>query len=70
MTEEDAKTKWCPMCRSAGWGGEFSANRGKRGDFTDDECCVASACMMWRWNSLAMMHGHGYCGIAGRPANA
>lgn len=58
MTEDEAKTKWCPMARVALDYGEgsngaravLSANRGWA-DQTDhlaaDSCCIGSACMMW-----------------------
>ena len=47
ITEDEAKTKWCPMARMAS--GNRSCNRYDvehlplpRGSF-----CIASACMMW-----------------------
>lgn len=60
MTEDEAKTKWCPHARV--WNGEGTAyNR----DFNHGESCFGSACMMWRWNSIAKIEG--YCGLAGKP---
>lgn len=45
MTEEQAKTKWCPMFR-AGYmlDGGLPTNRlgGK---------CIASDCMLWKWKA-------------------
>lgn len=55
LTEEEAKTKWCPHVRHSGEvGGTF--NRGtQHGPLNDHEhnagtlCnCIASACMAWR----------------------
>lgn len=45
MTEEEAKTKWCPMVRFDPEGG---INRESPNlVFT----CIASCCMMWIWDS-------------------
>ena len=45
MTEKEAKTRWCPMVRrNVGW------NRDMMHGKVDDGCfCIASDCMMWRW---------------------
>ena len=49
MTEDQAKTKWCPMARSVPNAvGYSSGNRfdGQNPEFL--ECkCIASDCMMW-----------------------
>ena len=55
MTEDEAKTKWCPMFRvsNAGAGGsqyssmsfETKTNR----NFISNPQCLASGCMAWRW---------------------
>ena len=75
MTEEEAKTKWCPQA---------GPSRFER----RDERCIASSCMAWRWNepwTSQTEEGHGgdivirlkrkpgepklgYCGLAGAPA--
>lgn len=60
MTEDEAKTKWCPFARTIilGNGGSFigPANRavgaeGKEGP--EGPKCIASACMAWRWQAGA-----------------
>lgn len=67
MTEEEAMDRWCPMARvlpaSTNNGG---ANRLEDADQVElvGSKCIASRCMMWRWNSQTT----GYCGLAGRPA--
>jgi len=53
MTEEEAKTKWCPMVR---WEAETLATRrafNNREQILEGKCgensrCIASECMMWR----------------------
>lgn len=50
MTEQEARTKWCPMARSSDNG--VSINR--TDDLTckpDKDCmCIGSECMTWRWD--------------------
>jgi hypothetical protein len=62
MTEEEAKTKWCPFMRTPHALGP-TANR-----------CIASECMAWRkWTPYYSTiepyvdEGKGYCGLAGKP---
>lgn len=71
-TEEEAKTKWCPMVRSIvlGPSNQFlgigaNADYHHRGDQTN-QCsrCIGSNCMMWRSHSNPQ---YGYCGLAGKP---
>lgn len=69
MTEDEAKTKWCPQTL-----GRTPPN---------PEACGGSACMAWRWitethtppgtdpfatRKPTQRTDHGYCGLAGRPA--
>ena len=67
MTEEEAKTKWCPMARQMfNYGGTF--NREVDGAAPTDCRCLASGCMMWRWDGWASDRRptDGRCGLAGR----
>lgn len=65
MTEEEAKTKWCPMVRFSG--GELNVidriaqqkvmnNRSKAIDIGTTvgavSTCIGSACMAWRWRTI------------------
>lgn len=69
MTEDEAKTKWCPMARAWAEGNDghaASINRQYQRGKPDIDCyCIASDCMMWR--SLDGVTVHGYCGLAGKP---
>lgn len=78
LTEEEAKTKWCPEARC---GNASGANRsGPQHDFAATPFCIGSACMAWRWNgespafpgagpedNLNPAGRGGYCGKAGKP---
>lgn len=75
MTEDEAKTKWCPMVRHPIFPQE--AGGGNLGGK-----CISSACMMWRWiedlswrnraddefrrSGRRIQHEEGYCGLAGK----
>ena len=70
MTEDQAKTKWCPMTRFKM--DEVAVNRhnGTPGkidvQFNPPYArCIASECMMWRWWQIEA--NNGYCGLAGKP---
>lgn len=79
MTEEDAKTKWCPFVRHQSLEEYGASNRA--GKFNDDGVgydsdniwnkCVGSACMAWRTEHFIdekrMPDVRGYCGLAGKP---
>lgn len=69
LTEEQAKTKWCPFVRLSGQPNTFN-----RADPMEHLYCIASACMAWRWagyrpvpsqNVPNQNEAHGYCGLAG-----
>lgn len=73
MTEEQAKTRWCPMIRyTMDDQGNFFATRPITS--TGFEVCITSDCMMWRMgtykgddNITYRDHSIGYCGLAGKP---
>lgn len=81
MTEDEAKTKWCPFVRYEGdYGGPFNRGGEKdnplniraRGDYSCS--CIGSACMAWREESKNTGTSYrpewtknGYCGLAGKP---
>lgn len=77
-TEDEAKTKWCPMFNRAGDYGNSDADGGRR------PCCITSKCMMWRkqdqvgigpngerrdrdMDGRTRWVDRGYCGLAGSP---
>jgi len=79
MNENEAKTKWCPMFRQSSLSDDGNRNYGN--PFNENDRCIASECMAWRWyysiaNDLALgTSPHktdgdgnelGYCGLAGR----
>lgn len=78
MTEEVAKTKWCPFAKTISYG-HADAPLPAPQDFADDRRfdapCIASDCMAWRFAQTNVDDGnggtkpsgdtHGYCGAAG-----
>lgn len=68
MTEDEAKTKWCPQARVG------FADMGGTNSRTDGNVnCIVSACMAWRLTNLRdpmtqeINRNDGYCGLAGSP---
>ena len=69
MTEDEAKTKWCPQ----------RVKGSSPGLQTAEACsCIASACMAWRWDGTHVNdpadpkadliwsnRSYGHCGLAG-----
>lgn len=75
MTEDEAKSKWCPFVRFTHPHPDSGIRWNNRGPdlvADDDSKCVASNCMAWQWkypgpNDEATGDGwkptHGYCGV-------
>ena len=68
MTEQEARTKWCPSVRVELFGNAVVVNRYK-GKLEETYNCIASDCMMWRWHSPSKSpeKRSGYCGLGGKP---
>lgn len=80
MTEDEAKTKWCPFVRvySVADGEHPSAPNGSwnrhQADGLSETRCIGSACMAWRWRETRgrvketgeAAPFDGYCGLAER----
>ena len=73
MTEDEAKTRWCPFARLNDGAGNYN----RCGPAANLEC-IGSACMTWRWSAYVTRSTNeattkepkidsGYCGLAGRP---
>lgn len=71
FTEDEAKTKWCPMARY-----DDNINRDGTND-AEFSPCIASGCMAWRagvWDHQRNLTpenrtpGVGYCGAFGKPS--
>lgn len=80
MTEDEAKTKWCPFARvDSGFAGAGVCNRYPMRDpegcdtsrervmVNDTVRCIASSCMAWRWDVPSYPGNGGSCGLAGKP---
>lgn len=82
MTEEEAKTKWCPHVRVSngpdGTWNKFDVGVASPSIYT----CIGSACMAWRWQAGTfeeygklkasddngyVVDAKGFCGLAGAP---
>jgi hypothetical protein len=79
LTEEEARSKWCPFVRA---GNEAGCNRSDAASNGSLIHCIASACMAWRTSetperkkladvefarSGRRFEPTGYCGLAGAP---
>jgi hypothetical protein len=74
MTEEEARTKWCPFARVCTDTHAGSFNRYTQGEAEGGPSnCIASACMAWRTYVTERADDgtptarEGYCGLAGAP---
>jgi hypothetical protein len=75
MTEEQAKTKWCPNARHVTEDDVGMPVANRCGEPWNDggitglpwNKCVASDCMAWRFTRHIPLAG--YCGAFGRPEN-
>lgn len=75
MTEDEAKTKWCPAVRFVPATDSHHAfdNRGDAFDPMRVPGCIGSACMAWRvtYENRGIHGSHvksgGFCGLAGAP---
>jgi hypothetical protein len=73
VTEDEAKTKWCPMTRQAANNGIAFSN--KPDNHASMVNCIGSACMAWRRLEtdpnkplpIEERMTAGYCGLAGKP---
>jgi len=78
MTEDEAKTKWCPFSNVYVPYHNIGA-AGNRGSLLEGHQmpekhirCLGSGCMSWRWGDFVeVIDGkrvdHGFCGLAGKP---
>lgn len=48
MTEDEAKTKWCPFVTAGAYARERMTSDEQSGE--NATRCIASACMAWRWS--------------------
>jgi len=74
MTEEEAKTKWCPMVRNVREGINVGPWNRVEGEIPYTSKCIGSDCMLWRREVVFYTdevgpteedNKRGYCGLAG-----
>lgn len=82
LTEEEAKSKWCPFARiivepdvgdARVAGNRWMGEQAPTNSPTNSEC-LGSGCMAWRWGTQLLTEKiaiqdrtRGYCGLAGQP---
>ena len=64
MTEDEAKTKWCPMVREFSQG-EGPANSHVGGRNPSYARCIASDCALWVRADKNEIDGNGFSALAG-----
>ena len=62
MTEQEARTKWCPHYRQY-QGEDATGDNRPGGGF--NPLCIASDCMAWRWADPAEKHERRQCETCG-----
>ena len=75
MTEDEARKKWCPMGRERFTehicSGSGNINPEAVNHKPDKTLCIASECMLWRWDGVRIEGAEdawdGHCGLAGKP---
>lgn len=70
MTEDEAKTRWCPMVRSLYSSAVFGVGLNRGLPNNSAARCCGSSCMMWRWTLPGYKEAstaQGYCGLGGKP---
>lgn len=73
MTEDEAKTKWCPFARVGVENDPTAASYNRLQEDVDGRrepfqtLCIASRCMAFRWLPIRDGKAGGYCGLAGQP---
>jgi hypothetical protein len=76
LTEDEAKTKWCPFARVALRNKEgavstaFNRQENSKNEASAVGLCIGSACMAWRGlkaDDAGGYVGRGFCGLAGKP---
>ncbi len=72
LTEQEAKTRWCPLGRVAAAGDDDASsavNRYSDGSDHPRSACIAGLCMAWRLAHKDSADGteRGYCGAFGLP---
>jgi hypothetical protein len=72
MTEQEAKTKWCPMVRHVGPKAPLDSTP-QDAVHNNGAHCKGAQCMMWRWDGWTTepitdgKPDQGHCGLAGKP---
>lgn len=72
MTEDEAKTKWCPFAQVVLDTPDLKGSGNRLATLEADldnpiqARCIGSECMAWRWSDVQVMgKDHGRCGLAG-----